>query len=508
MDILQNDYSQLRQATRDFMGAEHGMFINGSFVKSSSGESLPVYDPSTGQQIATVPSANADDVDLAVKAARDAFESKEWAGLKPAARERLMLRLAQLLEDNAQGFAEIECVNSGRLLANTRMFDVDLSVVCLRYMAGWATKIHGKTVDISAPYAPDMDFFAYTKREPVGVVAAITPWNVPLGQAIWKIAPVLATGCTVVLKPAENTPLTALRFAQLVEQAGIPEGVINVVTGYGSTAGAALVEHPGIDKISFTGSTDTGRIIGIKAAERFKKYSLELGGKSPVIVMDDADLSRAIPGAAMAIFGNHGQNCCAGSRLFVHEKIYDEVIEGVANIARTIKLGPGLNPESQMGPLVSKVQQERVLGYIQSGADQGAELVVGGESLEHPGFYVKPTVLANVNRDMKAVQEEIFGPVLVAAAFKEIDEVLVRANDTKFGLGASVWTQDIDRVHRIIPQLRAGMTWVNTHNVLDVSVPFGGVKNSGVGHELSEEAINQHTQIKATIMQIADIDNR
>ncbi len=499
---MENDISLLGAVSRKFIFSEHKMFIAGEAVDSTGSETLPIYDPSSAELIACVPSGTVEDVDRAVSAARIAFESNEWAGLKPASRERLILKLADLLEQNAQEFAEIESVNSGRLIVNTRLFDVDLSVDCLRYMAGWSTKIQGKTIGVSAPYAAGMDFFSYTTREPVGVVAAITPWNVPLGQAIWKIAPALATGCTVVLKPAENTPLTALRFAQLAAEAGIPRGVINVVTGTGATAGAALVEHPGIDKISFTGSTETGRIIGVTAAKNFKKCSLELGGKSPVIVFPDADLSQAIPGAAQAIFGNHGQNCCAGSRLFVHEKVYDEVVDGIVAIADGIKLGAGLDSASEMGPLVSKIQQKRVQDFIRSGVNDGAEAVAGNIAIDHPGFYVKPTVLTNVRQDMEVVREEIFGPVLAVASFKDMEQVVADANNTKFGLGASVWTKNIDRVHCMLPQLKAGMTWVNTHNVLDVAVPFGGLKDSGIGSELGEEAIAQHTNNKSTIMHI------
>jgi len=499
---MKNDLTLLGEDSRKFLFAEHGMAVGGATMSASDGGTLPVYDPSSGEQIAVVPAGTAEDIDRAVKVAREAFEAPSWAGLKPAARERLILKLALALEEHAQEFSEIESVNSGRLLVNTRLFDVDLSVDCLRYMAGWATKLHGNTIPVSVPYAPDMDFFAYTSREPVGVVGAITPWNVPLGQAIWKIAPVLATGCTVVLKPAENTPLTALRFAQLAKETGIPDGVINVVTGHGAVAGAALVAHPDVNKISFTGSTQTGRTIGVEAARSFKKYTLELGGKSPVIILDDADLGQAIPGAAQAILGNHGQNCCAGSRLFVQQNIYDEVLAGVAEIARSVKLGPGLDPTSEMGPLVSSAQQERVLGYIESGIEEGAEVVAGNTAIDHPGFYVSPTILANVNRDMKAVREEIFGPVLSVASFDDIEDVIGKANDTTYGLGASVWTKNIDKVHRMIPRLKAGMTWVNTHNVLDNAVPFGGFKNSGVGCELSGEAILQHTNIKSTIINV------
>lgn len=502
MSELSNDLAKLNQASSDYIKSDKTMLINGVPQAASDGSTFPVYDPSSGEQIAEVPHASTEDVNAAVQAARNAFDNGPWSKLKPAARERIILKLADLLEQNAQEFAEIEAVNSGRTLMNTRLFDVDLSVDYLRYMAGWATKIHGKTIDTTVPYAPDMDFFAYTKREPLGVVAGITPWNVPLGQSIWKLAPVLATGCTIVLKPAEQTPLTSLRFGQLIKEAGIPPGVVNVISGYGHTTGAALVAHPLVDKISFTGSSETGKTIAVQAASQFKKYTLELGGKSPVIILDDADLDIAIPGAAWAIYGNHGQNCCAGSRLYVHQSIYDRVIEGVAEIAAGIKLGPALDPNTQMGPLISSEQQKRVMGYIESGVAQGASIMAGGRTLDHSGFYVQPTVLINTQHDMKVVQEEIFGPVVVASPFEDIEEVLVRANDTRYGLGASIWTQNISRMHRLIPRIKAGTVWVNTHNVLDLAVPFGGVKASGVGSELGEEAIHQHTQVKATIINI------
>ncbi len=502
MNELSNDLAKLNQASSDYFKSDKTMLINGVRQEASDGATFPVYDPSSGEQIAEVPHADTDDVNAAVQAARDAFDNGPWSKLKPATRERMILKLADLLEQNAQEFAEIEAVNSGRTLMNTRLFDVDLSVDYLRYMAGWATKIHGKTIDTSVPYAPDMDFFAYTKREPLGVVAGITPWNVPLGQSIWKLAPVLATGCTIVLKPAEQAPLTTLRFGQLIEAAGIPPGVVNVITGYGHTTGAALVAHPLVDKISFTGSSETGKKIAVQAASQLKKYTLELGGKSPVIILDDADLDIAIPGAAWAIYGNHGQNCCAGSRLYVHQSIYDRVIEGVAEIAAGIKLGPALDPDTQMGPLISSEQQKRVIGYIESGVAQGASIMTGGCTLDHSGFYVQPTVLVNTQHDMKVVQEEIFGPVVVASPFEDIEEVLIRANDIKYGLGASIWTQNISRMLRLVPRIKAGTVWVNTHNVLDLAVPFGGVKESGVGSELGEEAIYQHTQIKATIINI------
>ena len=494
---LSNDYSGLSERTARWLTADNAMLIGADAAMAQGGESLDVYDPSTGAPFAKVPAADAADVDRAVGAARTAFESGPWPRMKPVERERLMLKLADLLAEQGRSFAELEVVNSGRLLGATQAIDVDFSVDCLRYMAGWATKIEGRTANLSVPYLPGSKFLGFTTKEPVGVVAAITPWNVPLSQAIWKIAPVLATGCCVVVKPAEQTPLTTLRFAQLALEAGIPPGVINVVTGTGAVAGAALVAHLGVDKISFTGSTQTGRNIAAAAAPHFKKVSLELGGKSPMIVFDDADLDLVIPGVAWGIFGNHGQNCCAGSRLYVQQGVYDKVMAGVADIARSIRLGHGLGAESQMGPLISAAHKARVNAYIESGVAQGAELVSGGGDIDHPGYYVEPTVFANVTGDMTIVQEEIFGPVLAAAPFRTEDEVLAAANQSKYGLGASLWTADINRVHRMSARLEAGSIWVNNHNTLDLAMPFGGFKDSGMGQELSEAAIDQHTRIKA-----------
>jgi phenylacetaldehyde dehydrogenase len=504
MSALANDLSVLSAATRDYLGSDHRLYIGGKFVPAAAGKTLPVFDPTTGQMLCQVPAADAEDVNRAVLAARKAFDHGPWPRLTAPERERIMLKLADLLEQHAALFAEIESVNSGRMLAATRAFDVDLSVDYLRYMAGWCTKIHGETLNPSVPYVPGGKFFAMTLREPVGVVGAITPWNVPLGQAIWKIAPALATGCTIVLKPAELTPLTALRFAQLVAEAGVPEGVVNIVTGFGETAGAALVAHPGVDKISFTGSTEVGRRIGEAAARQMKHFTLELGGKSPMVVMDDADPAIAIPGTAIGIFANHGQNCCAGSRLFVHERIYDQVVNGIAEIAANIKLGSPLARDTQMGPLISVSQQRRVLDYIASGRSEGANVLVGGEALPGPGAYVRPTVLTDVTSQMRVVREEIFGPVLVATRFNDIHDVLARANETPFGLGASVWTRSLDTAHWFIRNFKAGTVWVNTHTVLDLAVPFGGVKQSGVGHELGEEAIRHHTHLKAAILSLRD----
>ena len=500
IETLENDLASLGSATQSYFSAKHRLFIDGQFVDPIAGGDFPIIDPTTGMAFSRAPTGEEADIDRAVAAARQAFDHGPWPQMRPSDRARYIFKLADLLEANATEISEIESVNSGRTLTATRLFDVNLSVDYLRYMGGWATKIHGSTIQPSVPYAPDGKFFAMTLREPVGVVAAITPWNVPLGQAIWKIAPALATGCTIVLKPAEQTPLTALRFAELIAHAGIPKGVVNVVTGFGRSAGAALVSHPGVDKISFTGSTLVGRNIGANAARQMKRFTLELGGKSPMIVLSDADLETTIRGTAVGIFANHGQNCCAGSRLFVHESIYDKVVDAIASIASNIKLGSPLVPTTQMGPLVSVAQQRRVLSYIESGKSEGAEVLVGGTTPDVRGSYLHPTVLVNAQPTMRVVREEIFGPVLVAARFSQLDDVLNRANDTQFGLGASVWTTNISSAHRCIQGLRAGTVWVNTHGVLDLAVPFGGMKQSGVGHELGEAAIEHHTHLKAAVI--------
>jgi phenylacetaldehyde dehydrogenase len=502
VNALNNDFNLLGDASRAFLGREHKLRIAGKHVASSGGGMTPLVDPSSGEIVGHVPEATPGDVDAAVRAARVALEDGPWARMRPHERALAMSKLADLIEQNGRELAELETINSGRLIANTRIFDVEFSAHVLRYMSGWATKIEGRTVDISAPYMPAGEFFSFTTREPIGVVAGIVPWNVPLCQAVWKLAPALAAGCTVVLKPAEPTPLTALRLADLAVEAGIPAGVVNVVTGSGAGAGAALATHPGVDKISFTGSTTTGKIIATHAAGAFKKYNLELGGKSPVVIMPDADLEKAIPGAAWAIFGNHGQNCCAGSRLYVHESLFDKVLEGVAEIARSIRLGPGLDPASQMGPLVNRAQQQRVMDYVEAGRREGATVLTGGEAVDHVGSYVQPTVLVNTTQQMRVVREEIFGPVLVASKFSDEAEALQLANDSDFGLGASIWTRDISRVHGFIKGFKAGNVWVNVHNVLDTALPFGGAKNSGVGHDLGEQSVLDHTRIKAAVISL------
>jgi phenylacetaldehyde dehydrogenase len=476
------------------------LLIGGEWVESKSSVRIPVVDPATGAEIAGVADANAADVDRAVAAARAAFESGPWPTMLPAAREALLWRLSDLIQKNADELAELESLDNGKTKFMASVVDVPGAVNHFRYMAGWATKIEGSTIEVSIGGPEGGRVNAFTRREPVGVVAQIIPWNFPLVMAAWKLAPALAVGCTCVLKPADQTPLTALRLGELIVEAGFPPGVVNILTGYGETTGAALVKHPGVDKIAFTGSTAVGKLINKQATDTLKRVSLELGGKSPVIVLPDADPNTVIGGAAGAIFFNAGQVCAAGSRLYVHRKIFDKVIEGVGSAAEGIKLGPGLDPATQMGPLVSREQQDRVLEYIESGRKEGASIVAGGEAPSHDGYYVKPTVMADVKRTMRVVQEEIFGPVLVAQRFDDINEVAALANDTQYGLGASIWSNDLTAVHRLIPKIRAGTIWVNVHGPVDANMPFGGFKHSGLGREHGRVGIEMYTELKSVCM--------
>ncbi|MFT4025645.1 MAG: aldehyde dehydrogenase family protein [Novosphingobium sp.] len=496
---LANDLSLLSSQARAFLDADHALFIDGREIGAESGKRLDVVDPSSGEVVATIADAGAADVDRAIAAARRAFTDSAWSKLRPFQREAIMLRLASLIEAETASLAQIETVNSGKLIGNTLLFDAELPVHTLRYFAGWATKLHGETMDLSVPYLPQLRFDGLTKRAPIGVVAAITPWNVPLCQAVWKLAPVLATGCTLVLKPAEQTSLTALRLAQLCAEAGLPDGVFNVVTGSGAGAGAALANHPGIDKISFTGSTAIGRQIAESAARRLGKYTLELGGKSPVVIAPDADLDQAIPGAAWAIFGNHGQNCCAGSRLIAHASIFEEVVAGVVKIGRELVMGPGLDPGSMLGPMVSQRHRDRVAGFVDRARADGA-VVHGGETIAGAGAYISPAVITGVPIDHEAAQEEIFGPVQCAFAYHDDVEAIRLANATQYGLGASIWTSSITTQQRYFDAFDAGTVWVNTHNILDLALPFGGMRQSGVGHELGKEGLLAHTKLKASVI--------
>ncbi|MDQ4146763.1 MAG: aldehyde dehydrogenase family protein [Pseudomonadota bacterium] len=480
------------------------MLINGDWVDSASGETLDVYNPATGDVIAHVPAGNQEDIDRAVKAARQSFETRRWTGMTPSERGRIIWKIGDLILDHLEELAQLESLDNGKPISVARVADVPLSADMFHYMAGWATKIEGDTISISVPYAPGAQFHAYTVKEPVGVVGQIIPWNFPLLMAAWKLAPALACGCTVVLKPAEETPLSALRLGELIQEAGVPDGVVNIVTGLGQAAGAPLAAHPDVDKIAFTGSTEVGRLI-VKAAEssNLKKVSLELGGKSPNIVLADADLETAIAGAANSIFFNHGQCCAAGSRLFVQEKVFDKVAEGVSEVASKMKLGPGLDPSTEMGPLVSSDQVERVTGYLEAGVSEGARALTGGKRRGDKGYFVEPTVFVDTKPEMKICAEEIFGPVVTATPFKDVDDALVAAaNNTVYGLASGIWTKDLGKAHMLASKLKVGTVWINCYNIFDAALPFGGYKQSGWGREMGHEVLKNYLETKSVCINL------
>jgi phenylacetaldehyde dehydrogenase len=474
------------------------MLIDGKWVNAASGKTFPTYNPATGEVLTQVAEGDRQDIDAAVMAARKAFDSGPWSQMTPSDRGKLIWKLADLLEQHLEEFATIETLDNGKPLSIARAADVPLAVDMFRYMAGWATKLEGTTIPISMPHAANSSYFAYTLREPVGVVGQIIPWNFPLLMAAWKLAPALACGCTVVLKPAEQTPLSALLLGELFMEAGFPNGVVNIVPGYGETAGAALAAHDLVDKIAFTGSTEVGKLIVNAATGNLKKVSLELGGKSPNVVFKDADIDGAISGSASAIFFNQGQTCCAGSRLFVERSVFDRVVEGVAAKAKKINVGSGLEPKTAMGPLVSEEQLRRVCNYLEIGLSEGATAVAGGKKMgDGKGYFVEPTVLVNTKDDMRVVQEEIFGPVVTAVPFDDPEELMTRANNTVYGLAAGIWTKDISKAHRLAASLRAGTVWINCYNVFDAALPFGGYKQSGWGREMGKDVLHLYTQTKA-----------
>jgi len=491
----------LDRSVEEFIGAPRQMFINGQWSHAASGKTFDTPNPATGETLARVAEGDAEDINRAVAAARKAFEDGPWCRMTPSERGRIIWRIGDLILAHTDELAQLESLDNGKPYVIARAADVPLAADLFHYMAGWATKIEGNTINISVPYMPGANFHSYTLREPVGVVGQIIPWNFPLLMAAWKLGPALAAGNCVVLKPAEQTPLSALKLAELIAEAGVPEGVVNVVTGFGETAGAALAAHDDVDKVAFTGSTEVGKLIVAAAAGNLKKVTLELGGKSPNIVFDDADPA-AIEGAASAIFFNHGQCCVAGSRLFVQQSRFDEVVDGVAEIAKSIKLGSGLDEGTQMGPLVSDEQFRRVTGYLESGKEDGATAVTGGGRFGDRGYFVEPTVLTNTHPSMKIVREEIFGPVVVAAPFSDLDEIAAAANDTEYGLGAGIWTKDISKAHALAKKIRAGTVWINCYNVFDASLPFGGYKQSGWGREMGHEALEAYTEVKAVTAQL------
>lgn len=497
---IDNPLEHVSEATRLFLQKKHSLFFGGDFHDAAEGGRRDVYDPATGKVIAEVADASVADVDLAVRASRKAFDEGPWARMKPNERTKILWRLAELIDQYSVELAELDVLDEGSPYGIVKNFYISLAADHFRYFAGWANKIDGTTLPVNM----GGEWHAYTLKEPVGVVAQILPWNVPLLMLAWKLAPALAAGCTVIIKPAEDTPLSALRFAEICQEAGVPDGVVSIVTGDGKV-GAALVDHLDVDKVGFTGSTATGKAIVRASAGNLKRVSLELGGKSPVFVFPDADIDAAIPGVAEAVFLNTGQACTAGSRLYIHEDVYERVLEGVAQYSKGLKLGHGLDAATNLGPIISQRQFDRVNGLVQKGLSEGAQMVAGGDT-GMGGFFVKPTLLRDVTPDMTVYKEEIFGPVISAMKLTSdnLDELAREANNTSYGLSASIWTKDLSRAHRLAARIRAGIVWVNNHNQSDANMPWGGYKQSGWGREMGKPAIDMYTETKSVAVYLGE----
>jgi phenylacetaldehyde dehydrogenase len=501
-EVTHNQFRQFAysDAAKKALARTPALFINNEWVNSSHGATIPVIDPSSAKEVSRFVDASDADVDRAVAAARTAFDDGRWSDLPPIAREGIMHKLADLIAQHGDEFAELEAIDNGKPKGMAAAIDVPGTVGMLHYMAGWASKLGGDLIEPMS--APRGKYHSYVRREPIGVAAQIVPWNFPMLMASLKIAPALAAGCTVILKPAEQTSLTALRLADLIAEAGFPAGVFNLITGNGHTAGDRLVRHPDVDKVAFTGSTEVGKIINRTATDTLKRVTLELGGKSPVVIMPDVDVATVAPGAAGAIFFNSGQVCIAGSRLFAHRSIFDSVIEGVAATTSFWAPKPSLDPEGHMGPLVSEEQFTRVMGYIDAGKKAGASVAIGGDAPSADGYYVNPTVMVNVKPGMSVVEEEIFGPVVVAQRFDDLDEVAKMANDTCYGLGAGVWTKDLTAMHKLAAKIKSGTVWGNCHAMIDPALPFGGYKQSGLGREQARQGVEAYTELKTVIIEL------
>lgn len=481
---------KLDTRVEEFLKGTKELFIDGKFVPAISGKTFDVYNPADESKLAVVSQGGKEDINKAVLAARKAFDEGAWRKMFPAERSRCIYKLADLMEEHKLALAQLETLDNGKPIRETFNADIPLAIEHFRYFAGWATKLTGHTIPVNG------DYLNYTLHEPVGVVAQIIPWNFPLLMAAWKLGASLAVGCTVILKPASYTPLSALYLAKLIQEAGFPDGVVNIVPGPGGEIGDALVEHPLVNKIAFTGSTVVGKDIMLKASHTLKRVTLELGGKSPNIVLPDADIARATQGVLNGIMFNQGQVCCAGSRAFIHRDAYDNFVAELSKLAKTIKQGNGLLEDTQMGPLVSSTQQRDVLSYIDIGSKEGAKILTGGHKSFDKGYFVEPTIITEVDNKMRIAQEEIFGPVVVVIPFDDMDDLVAKANDSIYGLAAGIWTENLKHAHTLASKIQAGTIWVNTYNVFDAAAPFGGYKQSGIGREMGSYALHNYTEVK------------